>query len=156
MGSSQPLYCSGLLPGILRLFQSLPTGSAWTTVSSSHNLSRSFKDRLDANRFRNHQVLQSTGVSKTSFLRLSSPTTHTGMGSPLTRGLPRPVLLRLQGFVPSWRFTPAQSSEPYFRSKRSWGFPFRVSLVSKSRASFKAFIPSCLLTRYSRPRITLV
>lgn len=85
--------------------------------------------------------------SKAGFLRLCFPSTHTGFRSPLARGLPRPVRSAFRvSFYPLSGFLLPESSEPSFRSKRSWDSLLQSFPPSDEPSPSRGSVLSCPLS----------
>jgi hypothetical protein len=87
-------------------------------------------------------------------LRLSRPSAHSGLRSPLFQGLPRPVGSAFRVFVyPLSGLLLQKSSEPSFRLKRSWGSLLQSFAPLKDRFLSRGPLLSCPLLRNLRPPI---
>jgi hypothetical protein len=125
---------------------------------SSRSLSLSFRDHGASTTAPGHLFdCRSSTFPGTDSLRLSFPSTHAGIRSLLNQGLPRPVGSAFRVFVyPLSVFFLLNPLEPFFRPKRSWGFPLQSFSPFEEPYLSRGLLLSCPFAHRIRPCITIL
>lgn len=123
---------------------------------SSRSLSLSSRDHRASTTAPGHPLdCRSSTFPGTYSLRLSFPSTHTGIRSPHNQGLPRPVGSAFRVFVyPPSGFLLLNPLEPSFRPKRSWVSPLQSFPPFEEPCFSRSLLLSCPFTDRIRPCIT--
>jgi hypothetical protein len=126
-------------------------------VLSSRSLSLSSRDHGASTTAPGHPLdCRSSTLPGTDSLRLSLPSTHAGLRSPLYQGLPRPVGSAFRVFVyPLSGFLLLNPLEPFFRPKRSWDSPLQSFAPFAEPRFSRSRLLSCPLAHRIRPCITM-
>jgi hypothetical protein len=124
---------------------------------SSRSLSLSFRDHGASTTAPGHLLnCSSLMVPGTDSLRLSLPSTHSGIRSLLNQGLPRPVRSAFRVFVhPLSVFFLLNPLAPFFRPKRPWDFPLQSFSPFEEPCLSRSLLLSCPFAHRIRPCITM-
>jgi len=127
-------------------------------VLSSRSLSLSSRDHGASTTAPGHLLdCRPSTFPGTDSLRLSLPSTHSGIRSLLNQGLPRPVGSAFRVFVyPLSGFFLLNPLEPFFRPKRSWDYPLQSFPPFEEPCLSRSLLLSCPLAHWIRPRIAML
>lgn len=122
-------------------------------VLSSRSLSLSSRDHGASTTAPGHHLdCRSSTFPGTDSLRLSLPSTHSGIRSLLNQGLPRPVGSAFRVFVyPLSVFFLLNPLEPFFRPKRSWDSPLQSFTPFEEPCLSRSLLLSCPFAHWMPP-----